>query len=150
LEFNVGTSLLLGLAIVVGAPGAKDPPKKEPTIVGVWIGEKAVRDGKDRPVPEGGIVFTFAADGKLNVKEGNREPKEGATYKLDAKKSPGEIDIIPPEGKDEPTIQGIFKIEGETLTICISGPSAAGRPTKFESAEGSQTMLMILKRAKKE
>jgi len=27
-------SVLVGLALVVGAPGAKDPPKKEVSIVG--------------------------------------------------------------------------------------------------------------------
>jgi uncharacterized protein (TIGR03067 family) len=143
-------SVLIGLALVVGAPGAKDPPKKEVTIVGEWIGEKAVRGGKERPVPEGGITFNFAADGKLTVKEGAREPKDGATYKVDAKKSPAEIDIIPPVGKDEPTIQGIFKIDGDTLTICITGGQGGERPTKFESPEGSRTMLMILKRAKRD
>src|SRR5688572_13877191 len=111
------SALIIGLAITVGAPGAKDPPKKEPTIVGEWIGEKATRGGQEKPVPAGGISFTFTADGKLTVKEGAREPKEGATYKLDAKKNPAEIDIIPPAGKDEPTILGIFKIEDDKLTI---------------------------------
>jgi uncharacterized protein (TIGR03067 family) len=125
-------------------------PKKESTIVGEWTGEKATRGGQDRPVPEGGIRFTFTADGKLTVKEGNREPKDGATYKVNTKKEPAEIDIIPPEGKDEPTIEGIFKIEGDTLTICITRGKGGERPTKFESPEGSQTMLMIFKRAKKD
>jgi uncharacterized protein (TIGR03067 family) len=144
------STLLIGLAISLGAPGAKDPPKKEVTIVGEWIGEKAVRAGKERPVPEGGITFTFTADGKMTVKEGARDAKEGATYKLDTKKNPAEIDLIPPAGKDEPNILGIFKIEGDTLTICIGGGSkeASERPTKFESAEGSKTMLMTLKRKK--
>ena len=144
------STLLIGLAMTVGAPGAKDAPKKESTIVGEWIGEKATRGGQDRPVPEGGITFIFTAEGKLTVKEGAREPKDGATYKIDAKKNPAELDIIPPVGKDEPTILGIFKIEDDKLTICIGGGSKEGseRPTKFESLEGSRTMLMVLKRKK--
>ena len=144
------STLLIGLAISVGAPGAKDAPKKEATIVGEWVGEKATRGGQDRPVPEGGILFTFTADGKVTVKEGAREPKDGATYKIDTKKNPNEIDIIPPAGKDEPNVLGIFKIDGDTLTICIGGGSKEGseRPTKFESPEGSKTMLMVFKRKK--
>lgn len=143
-------TLLIGIAISVGAPGAKDAPKKEVSIVGEWIGEKAVRSGQERPVPEGGITFTFTADGQMSVKEGNREPKDGATYKIDTKKNPAELDIIPPAGKKEPTILGIFKIDGDTLTICIGAGSKDGseRPTKFESPEGSKTMLMTLKRKK--
>jgi hypothetical protein len=47
----VSPSLLLTLAPAVGAPGARDAPKKEVSIVGEWNGEKAVAGGKDRPAP---------------------------------------------------------------------------------------------------
>jgi uncharacterized protein (TIGR03067 family) len=97
--------------------------------------------------------LTFTDDGKLVIKEGGREKPEGATYKVDAKKTPAEIDLIPPPGKKDPVMQGIFKIEGDTLTICFMGAEAGGaaapRPTKFESPEGSMSMLIVLKRAKK-
>jgi uncharacterized protein (TIGR03067 family) len=145
-------AVLLGLALTLGAPATKDAPKKDPpTIVGEWVGEKAITGGKEKPVPDGGISFNFTDDGKLVVKEGTRGDAASyktGSYKIDAKKNPAEIDIIPPPDKKEPTIQGIFKIEGDTLTICIGHDTA--RPTKFESAEGAKTMLMILKRAKKE
>lgn len=143
-------TVLIGLAVTLGAPATKDPAKKDPpSIVGEWNGEKAISGGKEKPAPEGGIVFIFAADGKLSVQEGNRGKPEGATYKIDPKKDPAEIDFIPPPDKKEPNVQGIYKIEGDTLTICISGGPDAVRPTKFESPEGARTMLMILKRAKK-
>ena len=100
------SSLLLGLALSVGAPAAKEAPKKEvPSIVGEWIGEKAVAGGKENPVPEGGISFTFTADGKLKVKAGANEKPEAATYKIDTKKTPFEIDIEAPGEKG--SIQGI-------------------------------------------
>ena len=44
------------------------------------------------------------------------------------------------------TIKAIYKIDGETLTICMTPEGA--RPTKFESA--GQTMIMTFKRMKKE
>ena len=146
------STLLVGLALSVGAPAAKEAPKKEaPSIVGEWIGEKAVGGGKERPHPEGGFIFTFMADGKLKVKEGTDEKPDGATYKLDTKKPPFTIDIIEEPGEKASMI-GIFKIDGDTLTICISGAKGAEdaeRPTKFESPEGSRTILATFKRAKK-
>jgi uncharacterized protein (TIGR03067 family) len=143
------TSMLLGLAVTVGAPAVKDPPKKDPSIVGTWAGEKAVSGGQEKPVPKGGIEFIFGADGTFTVREGTRGPKGGATYKIDTKKKPAEIDIIPPTGKDEPTVPGIFKIEGDTLTMCIARDGKdSQRPKAFESPEGAQTMLMIFKRVK--
>ena len=71
-------SLLVGLAVTVGAqdkkdPPAKDPPAKDAPIVGEWVGEKAVAGGMERPVPAGGITFKFGADGSLSVTEGKRE-----------------------------------------------------------------------------
>lgn len=142
-------SLLIGIALTVGAP-SKDPPAKDAaSIVGEWVGEKAVAGGKDRPVPEGGITFTFTADGKLSVKEGPRERADTGTYTTDPKKNPAEIDIIPPADKKDPTIQGIYKLDGDTLTLCFGRGMGGGRPTKFESPEGSDVMLMTLKRVKK-
>jgi hypothetical protein len=32
------SSLLIVVALAVGAPAAKDPPKKEPSVVGEWVG----------------------------------------------------------------------------------------------------------------
>jgi uncharacterized protein (TIGR03067 family) len=102
-------------------------------------------------VPDGGIVFTFTADGGLTVKEGNRTKPEGASYKVDPKKDPAEIDLIPPPDKKEPTLQGIYRLDGDTLTLCFGrGGPGAERPKKFESPEGAETVVMTLKRAKKE
>jgi uncharacterized protein (TIGR03067 family) len=146
------SAVLIGLALTLGAPATKDTPKKDvPTIVGEWVGEKAITGGKEKPVPEGGIDFTFTEDGKLMVREGTRNDaasNKTGSYKIDSKKTPAEIDIIPPADKKEATIQGIYKIEGDTLTLCISHD--ADRPTKFESPAGAKTMVMVLKRAKKE
>jgi len=143
-------SLLIGLALAVGAPLKDAPAKDPPSIVGEWVGEKAVAGGKERPVPEGGITFTFTADGKMVVKEGNREKGDTGSYKADPKKDPAEIDIIPPADKKDPTVQGIYKLDGDTLTLCFGrGKAGAARPSKFESPEGSDTIVITLKRAKK-
>ena len=141
-------SLLVGLAVTVGAQEKKDPPAKDSPIVGEWVGEKAVAGGKERPVPEGGIKFTFAADGKLTVSEGKKEKADTGTYKTDAKKTPAEIDIIPPADKNEPNVEGIYKVDGDMLTLCFSR-GKGNRPTKFESPDGSETIVITLKRVKK-
>jgi len=142
----MNAAFVFGVVLALGAP-EKDAPKKEAlTIVGEWDGEKAVRGGKERPVPDGGIKVTFMADGKMLFKEGNKDEETGS-YKVDAKKNPGEIDISPP--KEDGTLKGIFKIEGDTLTICLADKDAAERPTKFESPEGTNVMLVTLKRIKK-
>ena len=143
----MNAAILLGMALSVAAPGDKEAPKKEaPTLVGEWDGEKAVRGGQERPIPDGGVTVTFTADGKMLFREGNKPTEEG-TYKADPKKSPGEIDISPP--KEEGTLIGIYKIDGDTLTICLSEKGSTDRPAKFESPDGTNVMLITLKRIKK-
>src|SRR5262245_51832056 len=150
LRRNMSPSLLIGLALAVGAPGKDAPDKDAPSIVGEWAGEKAIAAGKEQPVPKGGITFTFTADGKLTVTEGERKKDDTGSYKVDAKKDPAEVDIIPPADKKEPTVQGIYKVDGDTLTLCFSrGKAGAARPTKFEAPEGSDAIVITLKRVKK-
>jgi len=144
------SSLLIGMSLTVGAPAKDAPPKDGPAIVGEWVGEKAVVGGKEQPVPKGGISFTFTADGKMIVREGEREKADTGTYKADPKKDPAEVDIIPPEDKKEPTVQGIYKVDGDTLTLCFArGKAGAARPSKFEAPEGSDVIVITLKRVKK-
>ena len=144
-------SLVVGLALSLGAPAPKEGEKKDTSIVGEWVGVKAVAGGKERPVPAGGVTFTFTADGKFLVREGKREKADEGTYKVDPRKDPAEIDIMAPEDKKQGTIPGIYKVEGDTLTLCIArGGPESERPTKFESPDGARVMLMTMKRAKKD
>jgi uncharacterized protein (TIGR03067 family) len=144
-------SVLVGLAVSVGAPAVKDPPKKEATIVGEWAGEKAVAAGMNLPIPEGGITFTFDADGTLTVREGNKGKPDTGSYKVDPKKDPAEIDLTPPADKKEAVLQGIYKLDGNTLTLCFRrGAPGAGRPKNFDFPAGSDVIVMTLKRAKTE
>ena len=141
-------SLLVGLAVVVGAPVKKEPPAKDPpSIVGEWVGESGVRGGKPDN-PPAGTTITFTADGKVKFKEGKDEKPEEGTYKADPKKSPAEIDIVPLIDGKSPTILGIYKIEGDTLTMCIVMDGE--RPKEFASPPGSPVVLVTCKRAKKE
>jgi uncharacterized protein (TIGR03067 family) len=142
-------SALVGLAVLVAAPAPKEAPKKDPGIVGEWIAEKMVAGGMEMPLPPGGTAtFIFAADGKLIVREGPKEKPDEASYTVDTKKSPAEIDLIPPAKEKMGNMPGIFKIEGDTLTLCFT--FMGERPKSFESPAGATTMLMTLKRVKKD
>jgi uncharacterized protein (TIGR03067 family) len=139
-------SLLVVSALTLGAPGVKDPPKKEPaTIIGEWVGEKALAGGKDLPAPAGGVVFEFTKDGKAVVREGARPPEQ-AEYQADPTKDPAEIDWTPGAAAKAGPMLGIYKVEKDTLTLCLA--VGGDRPRKFESPAGSATLLMTFKRAK--
>jgi uncharacterized protein (TIGR03067 family) len=72
------------------------------------------------------------------------ERKNEFLYKLDASKTPKEIDLIFAEKKDKPT-QAIYLLDGDNLKVCIG---RVKRPADFAVKEGSKDMLYVLKREK--
>jgi uncharacterized protein (TIGR03067 family) len=143
-------ALLIGLAVTVAAPAAKEKKKDPPSIVGSWKLEKMEFGGMAMPVGDlGELSLTFAPDGAFIARKGGQEKPETGRYTHDAKKSPAEIDVTETRGgAKDMTVRGIYKIDGETLTICMS--PMGERPTKFESPAGGQTIMMTFKRMKKE
>jgi uncharacterized protein (TIGR03067 family) len=141
--------VLIGLTLMAGAPAPKEPPKETPSIVGEWAASSVIVGGKGQAFPEREFEYTLTADGKFVVRNG-KEGGEGK-YVLDRKKDPPEIDIFLNGDKaDSPTMQGIYKVEGDTLTLCV-GPGGKNktRPKNFEAPAGSEFMVLTLERPKK-
>ena len=137
--------VLLVLAIAVAAPASKNPPKKDPpALVGEWAGESGVENGRALTLPAG-TNWVFTADGKSVLTLGGGAGSFEATYKADATKAPAELDVS--DGFKGKPLRGIFKVEGDTLTVCLV-EGDADRPTAFESAAGSKGILLTLKRVK--
>ena len=67
-------------------------------------------------------------------------------YRLNANRPSKEIDWISKKGEPIP---GIYRLEGDTLTICTVDYPGQQRPTEFKAKSGKNRQgLLILKRAK--
>jgi uncharacterized protein (TIGR03067 family) len=132
------------LAVVVGAPAPKAEAKKDPpTVVGKWVPETTIVGDKPDPPPPG-TMFEFTADGQFLMTTDGKPRPETASYTADPKKEPAEIDIAGPGDRKDRPIVGIYKTDGNTLTLAMSKDGT--RPTKFESPAGSRVMVITLKR----
>jgi uncharacterized protein (TIGR03067 family) len=142
-------STLLVTVLAVGAPALKDPPKKEVNIVGEWVVESQTSGGAvvKSPAPQ---TYTFSADGTWTVTRGGKGIGKGArSYVLDKTTSPASIDLKTNPAAARPSMTGIVKVEHDVLTLCYSR-GGEDRPTKFESPEDSNVILIVLRRVNKE
>src|SRR5262245_36449973 len=97
-------------------------------MVGKWKVEKAEIGGKDALALVKDLKLEIAEGGKYTVLVG--EQKDTGTVTVDPSKKPAEMDIKGAEGPNKgKTIKTIYKIDGDTMTVCYDLGGAA-RPTK--------------------
>src|ERR687894_1347355 len=135
--------LLVGLipaAVLRGEDGKADLDK----LQGTWEVTSMEMGGKAIKVFPGKITVTFTGDrmvmdGPLAAPEGEKPVPPEFTVKLDPSKNPKAIDTVALTGKfPGKTQRGIYRLEGDELTLCLPNQEAEGRPTEFESPAGSQ------------
>jgi uncharacterized protein (TIGR03067 family) len=126
-------------SVVQGQDAAKE-------LQGVWTCAHATIDGN--PLAEDTakqLKLTLTAD-RYKSQRGDQVLFD-SSYKVDASKSPKQIEMIGTEGdlKGKAAL-GIYKLDGDTLTMCYCLPGKE-RPTAFESSSGSGAFLVVWKRA---
>jgi uncharacterized protein (TIGR03067 family) len=143
----VAIALVVGPFAVIAAPGLKDKEDKSDLkkLQGDWTIASWEQLGQNVNVTG---TWSFKDD-KYTLNQGFN--LEEGSIKLDQGKKPATIDMNITagncQGNDQP---GIYKIEGDTLTLCLAWPGNTDRPTEFSTNAGNRWILITLKRAKKD
>jgi RNA polymerase sigma factor (sigma-70 family) len=118
------------------APRVSDMKRLE----GVWTliaMESAGKKASDDEVKKNAVSLDCAGD-KAVVRQGGE--LHAARVRLDPAKEPKQIDLIVARHEVH---QGIYRLEGDTLTICKSHPPAE-RPTAFATKAGARWPLLLV------
>jgi uncharacterized protein (TIGR03067 family) len=150
---RLATVLALALALAAPAEEKKEDASKKDlkAMQGDWAGDSFKRDGMAFPDDDAQALFRTVKGDRYTLSRFRKKVGSGK-FTIDATKSPREIDFLPdapPKGKAIPAIKGIYKIDGEKITMCYGAPGGK-RPAKFESTEGSGLTLVVWVREKKE
>jgi uncharacterized protein (TIGR03067 family) len=135
---------LLGSLLLIGAPAPKDARKPVDPPAGEWRIERLLSNGEDVIEDIGKYHVKFTATTMDIVLDGMTI--HSLRIKCFSVRNAYEIDIREEFAKDAK--EGIYQVNGDTLTICEAAPGKA-RPIDFISSQEKRTMLWVLKRTKK-
>jgi len=144
----VGLVTAGGIGHLSAAPPKESADKKElEKFQGKWVLVSISFDGKAWEEDEMKDRFVMFKGEKRTRLYKDKE-RGTASLKIDPSKSPAQIDTTAEDGpRQGGTTKGIYKFDGDTLTICFVWDSK-DRPTEFASKPGSGTLLIVHKRAK--
>ncbi len=134
---KVLASVVCSFLVALVATAGGDTKAK---IEGTWIMTKAISDGKPKFAEEELKQVMLTAefkDGKFTLSAEGKVGESG-TYKTDAAKKPATIDMVILVGDkfDKGKTQlGIYKIEGDTLTLAVADPGSKTRPKSFDAVK---------------
>jgi uncharacterized protein (TIGR03067 family) len=137
----------IGLLLDAGQPKKAEVKNPADELQGGWSMVLLFVSGEETPLEQ-------AKSGELDVEDNVYRSKLGATVetstlKIDATKNPKEIDFTYTSGFSKgKTVKGIYKIDGDDLTICRGLGPETNRPDEFAAPTDSSLLLVTWKRSK--
>jgi uncharacterized protein (TIGR03067 family) len=139
--------LLPAAVLAPAAPALKDRPPKEPPIIGEWVRVGHTNAGAPVAPDREPHHQVFTADGQWEYSYGGRQGSAGQkTFVTDTRQNPPTIDIHMDKA-GRASYRGVYKVEGDTLTLCLV-MGDQDRPKTFESSPDKPTTVWVFKRVK--
>lgn len=139
--------LALAAAWAAGQGGSgKDQVKFQGTwdVVSIEFGGKKATPEQ---IKEKSPALTFKGDRYAEAVEG--KVIEQGTYRLDEGKTPRQITLQITDGRDRGKTQfGIYKVDGDTITVAMAPAGSKDRPATFTSKDGDSVNVSVLRRRK--
>jgi uncharacterized protein (TIGR03067 family) len=146
---NPLTICVLAGALAVGGGEVSELIRKDKAALqGTWKVTSAEDNGEKVPADDIKDLYLIFKGDAISIREGGKTDEKFA-YLLNPAKTPSEIDMIFKAGPKKGQIdRGIYKIDGDTLRICIQSNKDSPRPRDFVTRANSNLSLVTLQRSK--
>ncbi|SIO19617.1 uncharacterized domain TIGR03067 protein [Singulisphaera sp. GP187] len=136
--------MMTGLLAAMGTE-AEDVEAETKKFQGVWVLVSTETDGQvvASESLKGRDVRMIFEDDRVIAKMGEKSLSLG-TFKLDPSRTPRWYDRIYSDGTPR---RGIYRLEGDSLTICLAG-LGKDRPPGFGTKQGDGLSLLVYQREK--
>ena len=144
-------ALTLLALLAVSLPSAAQEPKRPAgdgeALKGIWAAESVVLEGRKLPDDPTRGPLMLAFDGASYVQRQGESITEEGSYELGVSKDPNAIDLVITRGDNGGERQlGIYRVAGDTLTLCVSRPGAKTRPKDFGGKSGVVVLMRRYRR----
>ena len=145
---SVGVVAVALTVVAYGLAFAQPAEDTQKQLQGTWTSTKAERDGKAADDVVGHRLSLTGNRFQIQAEDG--KPLYAGTVRVDPSAQPAAIDFEHTEGALKGQAwQGIYALDGDTLTTCDNGPDLSkDRPPAFEAKSGSGYVLITFQRAK--
>jgi uncharacterized protein (TIGR03067 family) len=144
LLLSLALSGLLGFGGLAGGAGGKGGGELE----GTWLTTEVNFGGKQLPKEQAEklqLMVTIRRD-KYAVQVQGKVEEEG-TFKADPSRKPKTLDLKIESGKNKgKTQRGIYRVDGDILSVSFAPAGARERPGGFTFEEGTKYQAYFLKR----
>jgi uncharacterized protein (TIGR03067 family) len=139
---------ILGILALLATSAAEDETRKDrERLQATWHMVSLETNGRKAPENEIKNFKMVIAGDVLSFKDGI--DVKATIKQLDATTNPRLIDLEFKQPGLNGVLEGIYKIEDDTLTLCLySVPDARQRPAEFTGKEGSNQFLIVFRREK--